>query len=222
MKYYDMIECSKAFIPITPPEPKITAPVAPEKTVAEESQKNTPVSTVEAQICQLTDLMHEIKEKIDNGTSTTESNKKTILTDKQVIEILERLTYFGEKYFKTIPLDDKMTKQFIWNIPKSMYKGMKKAIDNNLPDIYDPMFTFYISLSFAPDDAIYEFLNIMLDNTVFKVDNTDEIMENAANYRRLYQFDPPNQPDPNIVVDYTGAVDTDPDSISLGLNNNNI
>lgn len=162
MKFWDMISCGDVY----------------------SSPQTTQTScTMDAQIVKLEDLVNELKQTVSNGASY--DNKNTVLNDKEVNQILNRLLELQTKYFPTIPLDENMTKQFVWNIPKDAYRGMRDVIDYPRADIFDPMMVLYLLLSISPKDAIGQYWMIMNEMIVA---NSDEIFADATDYNRAYNY----------------------------------
>lgn len=161
MKFWDMISCGDVY----------------------SSPQTTQSSAMDAQIVKLTDIVNELKQTVGNGASY--ENKNTVLNDKEVNQILNRLLELQTKYFSAIPLDENMTKQFVWNIPKDAYKGMRNVLDYPREDIFDPMMVLYLLLSVSPKDAIGQYWMIMND---LIVQNEDEIFADANDYNHSYNY----------------------------------
>lgn len=172
MKFWDMIACGDTY------------GVSPAS-----SQSST--ATMDAQIVKLEDLIDELKQTVTgtNVTAAPTSESKTILKDKEVIEILDRLSDLQVKYFPEIPLNDELTKQFVWNIPRDAYKGMRDALDYPRPDILDPMMVLYLLLSVSPKDAIGKYWTIVNELIVM---NEQEIAEDALEYDHVYDYEETN------------------------------
>lgn len=105
--------------------------------------------------------------------------EETELSEKQVSEVLDRMLYFHETYFKEIPLADEQDKGFLWNIPYDIYKDMINIRDKGESDILDPTMLLYVFCSDNPTLAMGKYLKYL--NQVIS-DNMDELDEIEAEY----------------------------------------
>ena len=75
----------------------------------------------------------------------------TILNDKQINDILDYLLYLQKTYFQELPLSRELCQQFIWNIPKDVYKCFCVAKQCK-EDVFNPITYLYI---FCVDESQY-------------------------------------------------------------------
>lgn len=100
---------------------------------------------------------------LTNALEQYEVNPPTLLGEDEVDDIM---TYMGEletKYFSDIPLAEELNMEFVWNIPKYIYDDMCTASNNNVPDVLNPMFPFYIYLTPCPGEAMATFIRKIMD-----------------------------------------------------------
>jgi hypothetical protein len=86
------------------------------------------------------------------------------LDEDEANTVMEYLIHLQDTYFENIPLTEQPSRLFVWNIPKQLYNAMCKAIEEEQPDIFNPMFYFYLSMTDYPGLAVAHYLHIMIDN----------------------------------------------------------
>ena len=128
-------------------------------------------------------MLEVIHDQLINGSEYDHDDE---LTNDEVNEILEYISTIHDKYFKDIPLAEDLSKLFVWNIPRSMYKAMRDSIDKYEADIINPMFFMFIALSEEPGWMIGRFLDIV---GVMIVDQNELIEEMSEEYQNQFQTD---------------------------------
>jgi len=116
MKYWEMIKTNR--------QPSLTASVDCSKQADDENMMK---------------IIDEMK-KINSSYS----DKTTSLTEDEVSEVLSMLLNFQEKYFSEIPLSDDLSKDFVWNLPRSIYNLAIKSTMTDQIDCLNPIFWFYV------------------------------------------------------------------------------
>lgn len=116
---------------------------------------------------------------IDDLKTKLQTRNNTVLNDKQVSEIMDRLLYFQETYFKEIPLAAQQVEGFVWNIPYDVYRSMTDIRDMHHADILDPTMLLYLFCCEDPGFVLGKFLTIIHD---LYYDNRDDIENNAETY----------------------------------------
>ena len=126
-------------------------------------------------------------QKIANGQNAIQTMphvlEETILSDDEVDDILGYLLEFEKKYFSDIPLAKDIVKQFLWNAPREIVRGMRYAQTHpDLPDILNPVMYLYPLLMKEPSDAIGLYWLKMIDI----LDGNREAIKNDA---QIYEAD---------------------------------
>jgi len=103
----------------------------------------------------------------------------TQLNENQVNDILEYMEHLQNEYLSDIPISNELSKPFVWNIPITLYEDMCEAINNDLPDVLNPMFPFYIAMLDYPGLAMGKFMKIILS---IAYDHQNEINMYADQY----------------------------------------
>lgn len=72
-------------------------------------------------------------------------DESTYLSDDEVMYIMAELARYEELYFEDIPLSRNLqnTKKFIYNIPRNVYKLIRRNIDNDENELLSPLFVLY-------------------------------------------------------------------------------
>ena len=72
-------------------------------------------------------------------------DESTYLSDDEVMYIMAELARYEELYFEDIPLSRNLqnTKKFIYNIPRNVYKLIRRNIDNDETELLSPLFILY-------------------------------------------------------------------------------
>lgn len=151
------------------PEPDVEE-TSQEEPVQEEFPEFNPNSPTE-QMAQVIQNASNIKvaranKKLDvlvDALDQYEIDPPTQLDEDQVNDIMQYMSDIEVKYFKDIPMMENLDKEFIWNIPPYIYEDMCKACNQNLPDVLNPMFPFYIYLTPRPAEAMGTFVKIIID-----------------------------------------------------------
>lgn len=123
----------------------------------------------------------EIMRDIAKNNIAPENVENTILNDDEIAEILSRLMEYQEKYFYSIPLANSLVKQFVWNIPKTVYYAFRDARDYGI-DIIDPILLFYVFCTEDPRNAMPVFIDILLRDVLNDRD-MEYVAEKAARYQ---------------------------------------
>jgi len=78
-------------------------------------------------------------------TTVEPEDESTYLSDDEVMYIMSELARYEELYFEDIPLSRNLqnTKKFIYNIPRNVYKLIKRNIDNYENELLSPLFALY-------------------------------------------------------------------------------
>lgn len=103
-------------------------------------------------------FLKEIAEK--TNVEAPKSVTDTILNDKQINDILDYLWYLQKTYFHEIPLSNKLCQQFIWNIPKEVYKCFCVAKQCK-EDVFNPITYLYIFCVDEPQYRVGRFVDII-------------------------------------------------------------
>lgn len=120
------------------------------------------------------------------NTSNSSSVKKSTLTDTEVSEVLTMLEEFNNKYFQNIPLTERFTANFLWNIPKKVYDAAIKAQVKNKPVYFNPIFWFYIMCLDEPEDMIAPFVYEVIENLNKDDSALNEINKATSEYIDIY------------------------------------
>jgi len=139
------------------------------------------------QTSELVQLLRKLTNEKDIVQTMPHVLEETILTDDEVNDILGYLLDFNTKYFPNVPLSKDIVKQFLWNAPRDIVRGMRYAQTHpELPDILNPVMYLYPLLMKDPSDAIglyWQSLLKVLDG------NREAIKEDAAAYIADLNFD---------------------------------
>lgn len=105
------------------------------------------------------EMLHDMSVRMH--TVSNESEFTTSLDGKQAEYIMDSVFVLKDDYFDEIPLADEFKKQFVWNIPSSIYKYLRDVIDMDMGDVMNPMLLFYIFLTENPAMAYGKYLQIL-------------------------------------------------------------
>ena len=119
-------------------------------------------------VSQLSDEFQVIKEmirglKAQSHHDTTEKKFTNSLSDKEALNVIDRMLTFQSMYFSDVPLSESFKRPFIFNIPKSMFEWFQDVEDKGLDDVLNPMLLFYIFNADNLDIAYGKYLQILLD-----------------------------------------------------------
>lgn len=132
------------------------------------------------QTSELVQLLRKLTNEKDIVQTMPHVLEETILSDDEVNDILSHLLDFNTKYFPNIPLSKDIVKQFLWNAPRDIVRGMRYSENHpELPDILNPVMYLYPLLMKDPSDAIglyWQTLSKLLDG------NREAIKNDAAAY----------------------------------------
>lgn len=165
--------------------------------VGAQTSAPTSVSEVDEDAQKLDELnmnVSEIKYLLNDiitnaSTSNSSSVKKSTLTDTEVSEVLTMLEEFNNKYFQNIPLTERFTANFLWNIPRKVYDAAIKAQVRNKPVYFNPIFWFYIMCLDEPEDMIAPFVYEVIENLNKDDSALDEINKATNDYISTYLED---------------------------------
>lgn len=139
------------------------------------------------QTSELVQLLRKLTNEKDIVQTMPHVLEETILSDDEVNDILSHLLDFNTKYFPNIPLSKDIVKQFLWNAPRDIVRGMRYSENHpGLPDILNPVMYLYPLLMKDPSDAIglyWQTLSRILDG------NREAIKNDAAAYVADLNFD---------------------------------
>lgn len=138
--------------------------------------QHLPVDTIEALTKQARVMTKALEEKIEEPD--------TILGDEEVNEILSYLRTLEDKYFDDIPLTETPSQSYVWNIPYQMYEDMRRCINEDVPDVFNPMFIFYLTMTDYPADAMGRYLRILTD-VVY--DHNNEMLRMNQEYLQRWE-----------------------------------
>lgn len=127
------------------------------------------------QISALMDYLRKFNE--EHGGNMPDALANTVLQDYQVNDILVCAKRFQKEYFHDMPLSHNLEQKFVYNIPKSIYDGYRYAINNDLPDILNPVILLYPLLTDDPGDSFGMYLTIireLIDGSREAIDNDSQ------------------------------------------------
>lgn len=131
-------------------------------------------------------LLRELSKKADNIPSQLKE-ENSLLDDYEVNELLTCALDFQNKYFKQLPLAKELIKEFIWNIPRDILKGVRLCKNNDdIPDVLNPMFLMYLFLTKEPSDGIGLYLEILRE----QIDGNREAIKDDAQRYLADQMEP--------------------------------
>lgn len=196
MKYWDLVNVSnvgsKTSLPTSTTNAEDTTIVPTE-----------PFKSVEDRVNMILDAIEE-----HGFNSSNESGyPETTLNEEEAEHILSILMDFEKKYFSSIPMTDKLSGSFIWNIPKHVYTAIKDAEDYMLPDALNPLYWFYIMCTDVPKDMIGKFVTIALNS--ISDEDLCTIEKHADEYDAEYLTTPADDEEDEIEVDSDESEDNE-------------
>lgn len=151
-------------------------------------------------------LMKELAEKDNSAPANFDSYA---LNDGEISQVLTWLLNFQEKYFPNTPLSDTLHQDFMWNIPKEVYRAAYDAEVLGYPDALNPIYWFYMFCLDCPHDMIGEFIMNAING--ISDEDSEVIASHAKEYRRVY-FDEeesvisPVQPGESSIEDFDADI----------------
>ena len=128
------------------------------------------------------------------------AENETMLSEDEATEIMIYMKHLEEDVFPDIPIKETLPKLFVWNIPRELYDGMVDAINNNVPDILNPIVPLYLSLTDYPDRSIGQFYLDIDKNLRF--DHENDIRQSADEYKQWISEDEETE-DAELIMDET-------------------
>jgi hypothetical protein len=128
------------------------------------------------------------------------SESETMLSEDEATDIMIYMKHLEDEVFPDIPIREELPKLFVWNIPRELYDGMVEAINNNVPDILNPIVPLYLSLTDYPDKSIGQFYLDIDKNLRF--DHENDIRQSADEYKKWVSEDEEIE-DAELVMDET-------------------
>ena len=163
---------------------KVGAQTSAPTSVSEVDEDTQKLDELNMNVSEIKYLLNDI---IANAnTSNSSSVKKSTLTDTEVSEVLTMLEEFNNKYFQNIPLTERFTANFLWNIPKKVYDAAIKAQVKNKPVYFNPIFWFYIMCLDEPEDMIAPFVYEVIENLNKDDSALNEINKATSEYIDIY------------------------------------
>lgn len=159
---------------------KTSAPT-PEENVNEDTQK---LDELNMNVSEIKYLLNDII--VNSNSRNPKSVSKATLTDVEVSEVLTMLEEYNDLYFKNIPLTERFTANFLWNIPRKVYDAAVKAQVRRKPVYFNPIFWFYIMCLDEPEDMIAPFIYEVIDNLNKDSDSLNAINEATKEYISTY------------------------------------
>lgn len=144
--------------------------------VSNNASMTDPVVKTDPDPSELVLLLRKLAERTSE-TKLPEVLEESILDDMEVNTILENALEFQKKYFENLPLSKTLVKQFVYNVPRPAYDGVKYCnIHQGTPDVLNPVILLYPFLTEEPGDSIGLYLM-----TLMKIlDDNREVIENDA------------------------------------------
>lgn len=103
-----------------------------------------------------------------------------ILNEDEISEIMSYMLQLQTEYFSDIPLSKELSKKFMWNIPKEIYRQMRNNIDKDDPVILNPILYLYIFCTDYPEFAMGKFILTILN--LCDESDYDEIVRRSKEY----------------------------------------
>lgn len=140
-----------------------------------------------------------MKDYARNNSGVAPSHvENTNLDDNEINEVLSYLLYLQEKYFKDLPLSSELCKQFMWNIPKNVYKSFKECMEYGEPDILNPMMSLYIFCVDEPRFSVGKFIDTLYN--LIGPDELDLIEEKVNEYNEYFNDNEEDDDEEDIPV----------------------
>lgn len=115
------------------------------------------------------------------------TENETMLSEDEATDVMMYMKHLEDEVFPDIPIRDELPKLFVWNIPRDLYDSMVNAINNNVPDILNPIVPLYLSLTDYPDRSIGQFYLDIDKNLRF--DHENDIRQSADEYKQWISED---------------------------------
>jgi len=152
MKLREMLISMRQYTPPTPQQ-FIVNPTVDPPTVDMHTIKETIKAGTNDTINALIEFM-----KQPNVTQISQEEAETELDDDEVNEIQSALCDLEKNLFPDIPIDWNVSKSFIYNIPKNVFKAHQDCIEYDRPIVLDPLIFLYAMLTEDPRYTIGTFL----------------------------------------------------------------
>lgn len=171
IRFYDNEECHNITEPInTITNNVVTQPVEPS------NQSDHIVKILDERFNKLESLI-----KIMNVPQTAPKDfDDNILNEDEISEIMSYMLQLQTEYFSDIPLSKELSKKFMWNIPKEIYRQMRNNIDKDDPVILNPILYLYIFCTDYPEFAMGKFILTILN--LCDESEYDEIVRRSREY----------------------------------------
>lgn len=157
MKLREMLISMRQYTPPTQQQvivnPKVETPSVDMHTI-EETIKAGTNDTINA-------LMEFMKQP--NVTQISQEEAETELDDDEVNEIQAAISDLEEKLFGDTPIDWNVSKSFIYNIPKNVFKAHQDCIEYDRPVVLDPLIFLYAMLTEDPRYTMGSFLKKLME-----------------------------------------------------------
>ena len=164
--------------------------------VSEDSQK---LEELNMTVSEIRYLLNDII--VNSNSRNPKSVSKATLTDVEVSEVLTMLEEFNNVYFKHIPLTERFTANFLWNIPRKVFDAAVKAQVMRKPIYFNPIFWFYIMCLDEPEDMIAPFIYEVIENLNNDNESLNAINEATKEYISTYLDEDDTDEDNNEEVD---------------------
>ena len=174
MKYYDMIKVGA----------QTSAPTS--DVVDNDDAKN--LTELKMSVSEIKYMLNDILAQ-SSKPSDSKSVKKATLTDQEVSEILTMLEEFNTKYFPDLPMAEKFSANFFWNIPYKIYKTAIKVKNKGLPVYFNPIFWFFAMCLDEPEDMIAPFAWDAVCNLTNDEQSMDMLKAATEEYINIYLGD---------------------------------
>ena len=113
---------------------------------------------------------------VDEAVEPTFEGEDSYLTEEEVLYLMTELKRLQDSYFPDVPMSDslKHAKQFLYNIPRNVFKLIRKIDDEDGEEILSPLFMIYPLL--AAGLGIYT-QKMYLERLSYSILSTDEEVE---------------------------------------------
>lgn len=203
----DITEIIKSNTPATPTSEELS------KMLDDAMSKHVPTQVEAKPDVELNDkvnmMMQLMKELAEKDNSAPANFDSYALSDGEISQVLTWLLNFQEKYFPNTPLSDTLHQDFMWNIPKEVYRAAYDAEVLGYPDALNPIYWFYMFCLDCPHDMIGEFVMNAING--ISDEDSEVIASHAKEYRRVY-FDEeepvisPVQPGTSTIEDFDADI----------------
>lgn len=132
------------------------------------------------------DKINALSQKIEGLqlSAQAKSAADTILTPDEANQILLQLEHYQDTYFPTLPLNEIQCREFISNIPKSVFEAAEKNFGFECKfDLMNPIFFFYIMcIGDQHNEIMGEFVSVLY---TLMNDNVDFIKQMKNEFDQL-------------------------------------